>query len=106
MIVILKRYNLPERYRQLSGEELELDHFGLSAEVIKQAELIVLVEGSEVKYLKHAPEIQLTNEFDVLAQYISSVSFKDRPQWRLKREEFSNSLEKMLTLLDQLPKQR
>ena len=38
MIVILKRYNLPERYRQLSVAELELDHFGLSAEVTKQAE--------------------------------------------------------------------
>ena len=85
MLIILKRSNLPERYRQLSVEELELDHFGLSAEATNQAELIVLVEGSEVKYLKHAPEIQLTNEFDVLAQYINSGSYQERPQWRLKR---------------------
>ena len=85
MIVILKRYDLPERHHHLAVQELELDHFELSAKVIEQAELIVLVEGPDVKYLKHTPEIQFTNKFDVLAQYIMSLSFKEGPQWRLKR---------------------
>jgi hypothetical protein len=53
--------------------------------VIEQAELIVLVEGSYTRYLKHFPEIQLTDKFDVLAQYITSVSFKERPRWSIPR---------------------
>ena len=85
MIVIVKRYDLLEEHRQLAVEDLELDHFRLSIELIKQAELIVLVEGLYVKYLKHSPEIHFTDNFDVLSQYITSESFKARPQWRLRR---------------------
>jgi hypothetical protein len=64
--------------------ELWLYHTALSPELIEQAELIVFREGSYIKYLKHFPEIQFTNKFDLLAQYITSISFKERPQWRLK----------------------
>jgi hypothetical protein len=45
VIVILKRYDLPEEHRQMAVEDLELDHFQLSREVMERAELIVLVEG-------------------------------------------------------------
>jgi hypothetical protein len=85
VIVILKRYDLPEEHRNRPVEEVQLEHFGLSPEVIEQAELIVLVEGSYTRYLKHFPEIQFTDKFDVLAQYITSVSFKERPRWSVPR---------------------
>jgi hypothetical protein len=85
VIVILKRYDLPEEHRNRPAEELELQHFELSPEVIEKAELIVLVEGSYTRYFKHTPEIQFTNKFDVLAQYITSVSFKERPRWSVPR---------------------
>ena len=85
MIAILKRYDLPEEHRRLAVEDLELGHFQLSPQVIEQAELIVLVEGSYIKYLKHHPEIQFTDNFEVLSQYITSISFNDRPRWRVKR---------------------
>jgi hypothetical protein len=85
MIIILKRYDLPEEHSHRAVADLELKHFELSSELIDQAELIVLVDGTDIKFLKHSPEIQPTNNIDVLAQYITGPSSSELPQWRVKR---------------------
>lgn len=86
MIVILKRSDLLDEHRHQTVEGLDLNHFLLSSELIDQAELIVFVEGKAVKFLKHFPEIQSTNHFDVLLLYITSTLpiTKERPPWSVK----------------------
>ena len=73
MIVILKRDDLPEGYRDQALEDLELKHSGLSSELIEQAESIVFVEGQSVKFLKHFPGFQSKASLDVLTRYITSI---------------------------------
>jgi hypothetical protein len=72
MIVILKRDDLRETYRQWSVEDLLLEHAELAPELVEQAELIVFVEGSHVKFLKHLSEMISPNRFDILISYIKS----------------------------------
>jgi hypothetical protein len=80
MIVILKRDDLREPHRQWPIENLLLDHADLAPEIVNQAELIVFVEGTEVNFLKHLPDIKSQNSFNILLSYIKSESpTKHRP---------------------------
>lgn len=73
MILILKREDLPQEHQRRAIRDLELDHSGLSKDLMEKAELIVFVEASEVKFLKHFSEIQSQNSFDVLLRYLTST---------------------------------
>lgn len=73
MILILKRDDLPQEHARRATDSLELEHSGLSPELIEKAELIVFVEGADVKFLKHFPEIQSKDNLDVLMSYITST---------------------------------
>jgi hypothetical protein len=96
MIVIVKRDDVRETHREWSVENIQLEHVELPPDLVQQAELIVFVEGSEVKFLKHIPAIQSKNTFDVLLSYIKSkppkktkpFSVKDFPnQFRYRKRK-------------------
>lgn len=72
MIVIIKRDDLLQEYRDLAIDNLELGHSGLPSELIEQAESVVFVEGSGVKFLKHFPGLHSKASLDVLTRYITS----------------------------------
>jgi hypothetical protein len=74
MILILKRDDLPQEYRDRAIKDLELNHSGLAMDLTEKAELIVFVEGSDVKFLKHFPGIQSRDRLDVLQRYITSTA--------------------------------
>ena len=90
MIIILNRNDLLPDHRNHSIEDLKLDHSGLSNELIQQADLVVFVEGSDIKFL-HSPGIQSKDRFDVFMRYIRSsaptkpVRAKRYPR-RIKKE--------------------
>mgnify|MGYP007022264394 CR=1 FL=1 len=86
MIIILKRNDLPLEYCDHAIEALQLDHSGLTPELIKCAELIVFVEGDRVKFLKHFPEIQSKDSIDVLQQYIMSIPPVDKESVRFSKK--------------------
>lgn len=86
MIVILKRNDLPGEHRHQVIEDLKLDHSGLSSELIEYAELVVFVEGEKVKFLKHFPEIQSKDSFDVLLRYITSIPPIDKEPIRFSKK--------------------
>ena len=85
MIVILKRNDLSQEHREQAAKDLELDHFGLSADLIDQAELIVFVEGSDVRILKHLPGFQSKDNFDVLIRYITTQTPTEHKPFSKKR---------------------
>ena len=87
MIVILKRDDLPSDQRGLSVDGLELAYFDLSPKLVDQSEMIVFVEGSDIKFLKQLPEIQSKSSLDVLIGYITSTApeTKERIPFSLKR---------------------
>ncbi len=87
MIVILKRDDLLPEYAQQTVEDLELEHVKISPEAINQAELIVFVEGTDVKFLKHRQDIQSKNSIDILLSYITSTPpiTNVRQPFRIKR---------------------
>lgn len=74
MILILKRDDLPQEHHDRAAKDLELNHSGLPMDWVEKAELIVFMEGSEVKFLKHFPGIQSQDSFDVLLRYITSTT--------------------------------
>lgn len=84
MIIILKRDDLLPEYRDQAVENLELNHFKPSSELIEQAELIVFVEGTGIKFLNFS-SIQSKNSFDVFMRYITSTSPKARIPYSKKR---------------------
>ena len=84
MIVIVKRDDVRETHRQLLVEDLKLEHVELPPDLIQQAELIVFVEGIEVKFLKHFPAMHSENTFDALMVYI-----KSKPPTKAKSIPFS-----------------
>lgn len=86
MIIILKRNDLPGEYRDQATEVLQLDHSGLPSELIEYAELIVFVDGDRVRFLKHFPEIQSKDSFDVLQQYIMSIPPVDKEPVRFSKK--------------------
>lgn len=86
MIIILKRNDLPIECRDRAVEALQLDHSGLPPELIESAELMVFVEGDRVKFLKHFPEIQSKDSFDVLQQYIMSTTPIDKEPVRFSKK--------------------
>jgi hypothetical protein len=49
--------------------------------------LIVFVEGTDIKFLKHIPGIQSQDSVDVLVHYITSTEpvTKAQPPFRVKR---------------------
>jgi hypothetical protein len=87
VIIILKRDDLPSEHRDRPMESLELDQAGLSSELVEQAELIVFVEGIEVKFLKQLKDLESRNSMDVLTHYIISTTptVKHSLPWSLKR---------------------
>jgi hypothetical protein len=85
MIVILKRDDIYEGYRLWSVENLLLEHAELAPELVEQAEMIVFVEGSEVKFLKHIPEMKSPDTFDVLMSYIRSKPPTKHTPFSVKR---------------------
>jgi hypothetical protein len=86
VILILKRDDLPQKLRDWAVESIKLDHFAIPGELVGHAELIVFVEGSKVKFLKHLPQMQSKDTVDVLMSYITSTTptMKEHPVWRLK----------------------
>lgn len=94
MIIILKRDDLSPEYRHRLGEDVQLDQFKLPPGLIRHAELIVFVEGSYMKFLKHFPEMQSQESLDVLIRYITSTGpttneqrwskVKHFPRWKKK----------------------
>lgn len=62
-----------QKLRDWTADSLKLDHFELLPELVEEAELIVFVEGSNVKFLKHLPEIQHKDSVEVLVGYITST---------------------------------
>jgi len=87
MIIVLKREDLPQEHRQQTMEALELDHGNLPTELIERAELIVFVEGTKVKFLKHFPEMQSKDSLEVFLRYIMSLPpvTKERTPYSRKR---------------------
>jgi hypothetical protein len=79
VIVSLKRDDLPEEYRDRTAKDLRLGHFRLSPELTERADLIVFVEGSGVKFLKHVPGIQSQDSIEVLMHYITSTESATNP---------------------------
>lgn len=73
MIIILKRDDLSPEFRYHLSGEVELDQFKLPPGWVEQAELIVFVEGSYMKFLKHFPEVQSQESLDVLMRYITNT---------------------------------
>ncbi len=72
MILILKRDDLPQEHYYRAVKDLELDHSGLPPELIEKVEMVVFVEGTEVKFLKHFPDFQSKNSLDLLTPYMTS----------------------------------
>ena len=87
MIIILKRDDLPSEHRHRVVDSLELTHTGLSSELVEQADLIVFVEGTDIKFLKYFPKIQSKNSVDVLVGYITSTApiTKKPSPWSIPR---------------------
>jgi hypothetical protein len=95
MIVILKRYDLPEEHRQQKMEDLQLEHTGLPADVIQLADVIVSVEGRSVKFLKHMEGLQSKETLETLLTYITYVE-PEPFSWKGKgrREIYKNRYKK------------
>lgn len=73
MIVILKREDLLPEYFQHPAEDLQLSHFKLSEGAVEEASLIVFLEGSKVKYLKHLAGFQTLEDFDIFMSFVTST---------------------------------
>jgi hypothetical protein len=85
VIIILKRHDLPEEYRDQAVDNLQLEHAGLSSDVINRADLIVFVEGQAVKFLKHKAGLQSKESFEVLLDYIARREPEQRAwSWSVK----------------------
>jgi hypothetical protein len=85
MIVILKRDDLLPEHRHQTVQTVEVDHSGLSSELIEKAELIVFVEGVNIKFLKHLQGIQSSESLDVFLKYITTEPKNELPLIRVKR---------------------
>ena len=87
MIIILKRDELPDEYRNQAFGVIDLKDFKLSPELIEQTESIVLVEGTAVRFLKNHQEIQSKNTLEILVSYIISMApiTKESQPFSLKR---------------------
>jgi hypothetical protein len=72
LILILKRDDLLLEHRNKAVDSLRLEDASLPPEVIEQAELIVFVEGTGIKFLKHHHGIQSKDNAYVLFHYIIS----------------------------------
>jgi hypothetical protein len=85
MIIILKRQDLPDENRHLAAEDLQLEHSGLSADMIDQAALIVFVDGQAVKFLKHVPGMKSKENLETLLNYITQLEPVQRAwSWTVK----------------------
>ena len=69
----MKRDDLPVEYRDLPGDDLQREHLVLAPELVQQADMIVFVEGKDIKFLKHLPGIQSQDSIDVLMRYVTST---------------------------------
>lgn len=78
MIVILKRDDLPQEHHDLAVKDLELNFSGLPVDLVDRAELIVFMEGSNIKFLKHFSEFHSQDSLDVLINYITSIGPTNR----------------------------
>ena len=86
MIVILTRDDVPGAHSHRPVESLKLYHMRLPVDTIQKADMIVFVEGEKVKFLKHFPEIQSKDSFDVLLRYITSTPPIDKEPIRFSKK--------------------
>lgn len=88
MIIILKRDDLPPELRHQLAGDVQLDQCKLPPGLIEQAELIVFVEGYDMKFLKHFPEVQSQESLDVLMRYITNTGPTTNEYLRSKVKRF------------------
>jgi hypothetical protein len=79
VIIICRREDLPPRLINNPIDKIKLKHLRLPEEVIARAEMIIFLEGDDIRYLKNVPEIQSLNKLDVLFNYIAGYRVKPSP---------------------------
>ena len=79
MIIVCRREDLPPRLINKPIDKINLKHLRLPEEVVARAEMIVFLEGDDIRYLKNVPEIQSLNKLDVLFHYMTGYMVKPPP---------------------------
>lgn len=79
MIIICRREDLPPRLIKKPIDKIKLKHLRLPEEIIAQVDMIVFLEGDNIRYLKNVPEIQSLNKLDVLFHYMTGYMVKPPP---------------------------
>ena len=79
MIIVCRREDLPPRLINKPIDKINLKHLRLPDEVVARAEMIVFLEGDDIRYLKNVPEIQSLNKLDVLFHYMTGYTVKPPP---------------------------
>jgi hypothetical protein len=76
VIIVCRRDDLPPRLINKHIDKIKLKHLRLPEEVVARAEMIIFLEGDDIRYLKNVPEIQSVNKLDVLFHYMTGYTVK------------------------------